>query len=190
MHARNRRASNLFPPMTSAGMQALGTAAIALDLGRWQQRRAAPRSDARKPPVSSLEAEGQSAPRAEPAVLYRPADSPVHFIARDSNRALKALRSSQPHSLHRRRQLISSLRACQLLSLTQSVGDVRSLTYSIMFIGKDDWNTAEWVNVASDEVVCAVVDRLVQHCAYDAALQVVRATLASAGLAEGTSKVC
>lgn len=84
---------------------------------------------------------------------------------------------------------MSTLGACQVLSLTQSVTDVRSLLYSIMFIGKDDWKTAHWVTLASDEVVCGVVDRLVQHHAWAEARQVVRATLSGTGVTK-EEKVC
>lgn len=169
-------------PVTSVGVQSLGTAAIALDLRQWQKRKSW--AGARQSPAPNTQAG-----RSERAAMYRPTNSPVQFLARDSRRSLKALRASLPNAVHKQRQLISSQQACQTLSLTQSVGDVRSLVFSIMRMDKGAWKSAEWVRAASDEVVCAVVDRLVRHNGWDTALQVVQATLGSSEEAEDASKV-
>lgn len=166
----------------SDGVQDLGSAAMALDLGRWLRRKSWP--GAQMPRVPQ-----RRAGRPDRGATHRPSDSPVQFLARDSKRKLKTLRDSQPYGANKQRQLIGSQQACQALSLTQNAGDVRSLVFNLLHIDSDYWNTAKWVRVASDDVVCAVVHRLVQHSAWDTALQVVNATLATSEVAEDIPKV-
>jgi hypothetical protein len=175
--------------MTALCVQTLGAAAIALDIGRWQ-RRNQPQNAFESHDEAPLQAPPPGFTPAPPEPLeYPPTSSIVHFITGDMNRGLKALRKSQPRCLHQTRQLVTSLHACQVLSLTRSLAHVRSLVRNIMFIAKDVWKTAEWVTFASDEVVCAVVDRLVQHAAWWDALQVLQAALTGAGASVAVPKV-
>lgn len=157
-------------------MQELATAAVAFDLGRWQKRTG---------PIRSLTMSAPQDIRTLDTPVHKAASSPVHFIACDSKRALKSLRKSQAFHVHKPRQLLKPLHTCQLLSLTQNATDVRHLAYNVMCIGRHEWQTAGWVDGANQEVLCAILDRLVQHRSWKTAWHVVHAALVGSEEAQG-----